>query len=63
VLPLDTTLCSKKIAGGPMNVALSKKIKIKIYECTHELINTNLTTHPLQFVPLPLAKAKIDDKD
>jgi hypothetical protein len=24
-------------------------------------INMNLTTHPLQFVPLPLVQAKIDD--
>jgi len=45
VLPLGSAQCSKKIAVGPMNMALSKK-NLKSYEHTHELINTNHTKSP-----------------
>jgi hypothetical protein len=40
VLPFESVQCSKRIADGPMNMALSKKKK-KSYEHTHELININ----------------------
>jgi hypothetical protein len=38
VIPMGSAQCSKKIDDGPMNMALSKKKKKKIYEGTHELI-------------------------
>jgi hypothetical protein len=41
VLPFESVQCSKRIANGPMNTALSKQKKS--FEHTHELINMNHT--------------------
>jgi hypothetical protein len=61
VLPFESVQCSKRIANGPMNMALSKKKK-KSFEHTHELINMKHTMSKSDnFGPIFLQKQPLCD--